>query len=71
MHCLLCDDVPAFKQMRVYFINPVKETYPIFSTLNTCQKSSTCQSKGEIEMQGVLIKKQKPKNPLFSRLNSY
>lgn len=38
MHCLLCHDVSSFKQMRMYFTNPVKETYPIISTLYTCHK---------------------------------
>lgn len=39
MHCLLYDDVSAFKQMRMYFENPVKETYPRISILNICHKS--------------------------------
>lgn len=39
MHCLLYDDVSAFKQMRMYFANPVKETYHGISILNICHKS--------------------------------
>lgn len=39
MHCLLYDDVSAFKQIRMYFANPVKETYPGISILNICHKS--------------------------------
>lgn len=43
LSCMLCDDVSAFKQMRMYFANPVKETYPAISILNICHKSF-CQS---------------------------
>lgn len=39
MHYLLYDDVSAFKQIRMYFANPVKETYPGISILNICHKS--------------------------------